>query len=110
MREKRLTFTKLVISSVMMTYFAGFGLGFYVTLRDFSQLSSLLTYIGVPTSAAIGFYAWKAKCENVVKIRRSLNAEALELKRRLSELAPEMQSSYEDIRLDVDEILSELDN
>lgn len=106
----KITYTKLVISSVMLTYFAGFGLGVYVVLHDFSQLSQLLVYIGVPTSAAIGFYAWKAKCENVIKIRRGLNAEAIRLKRRLDGLTPENERSYEEIRLDVDAILSELEN
>ena len=42
---------------------------------DISQLGVLLAYIGTPTTVAIGFYAWKAKAENVVKIKREYSKE-----------------------------------
>lgn len=29
-----------------------------------------VAYIGTPTAAAIGFYCWKAKAENIVKIKK----------------------------------------
>ena len=54
-----------------MTYFAGFGLGFWAVLIDLSQLGVFLAYVGTPTATVIGFYSWKAKAENVVKIKQA---------------------------------------
>lgn len=70
-------FSKLVLSGVLLTYFIGFGVGFWVVIIDVSQLGVFLTYIGAPTATAIGFYSWKAKAENVVKIKKA-NPEATE--------------------------------
>ena len=64
----KIEFSKLFLSAVLLTYFAGFGLGFWVVTIDPSQL-------GVPTAVAIGFYSWKAKAENVVKIKKANPAE-----------------------------------
>lgn len=30
-----------------------------------------LAYVGTPTATVIGFYSWKAKAENVVKIKKA---------------------------------------
>ena len=38
---------------------------------DVSQLSVFLTYVGAPTGVAIGFYSWKAKAENIMKIKQT---------------------------------------
>ena len=54
---------------------AGFGLGFWVVTIDPSQLGVLLAYVATPTAVAIGFYSWKAKAENVVKIKKANPAE-----------------------------------
>ena len=43
--------SKLVLWAVLCTYFAGFGVGVWATV--------------------IGFYSWKAKAENVVKIKKA---------------------------------------
>lgn len=67
----KIEFSKLVLSAVLLTYFAGFGLGFWVVTIDISQLGILLAYIGTPTAVVIGFYSWKAKAENVVKIKKA---------------------------------------
>ena len=48
----------------------GVFIGVKVSLIDFSQLGVFLAYIGTPTAAAIGFYCWKAKAENIVKIKK----------------------------------------
>lgn len=73
--EKRATgkieFSKLFLSAVLLTYFAGFGLGFWAVTIDLSQLGVFLVYVGTPTAVAIGFYSWKAKAENVVKIKKA---------------------------------------
>lgn len=74
---RKIEFSKLVLSAVLLTYFAGFAVGIKVVFIDVSQLGVLLAYIGTPTATAIGFYAWKAKAENIVKIKKA-NPEATE--------------------------------
>jgi len=71
----KIEFSKLVLSAVLMTYFAGFGVGLWAVTVDLSQLGVFLAYVGTPTAAVIGFYLWKAKAENVVKIKKA-NPEA----------------------------------
>ena len=72
-RKKRTTrkfeFSKLILSGVLLTYFAGFGVGLWAVVIDISQLGVFLAYVG--TATAIGFYSWKAKAENVVKIKQA---------------------------------------
>lgn len=40
-----------------------------VVTKDFYQLSVLLTFVGGVTAAAVAFYCWKAKAENLLKIK-----------------------------------------
>lgn len=68
--RRKLEFSKIVLALVLLTYFVGVFIGVKVSLIDISQLGVLLAYIGTPTAAAIGFYCWKAKAENIVKIKR----------------------------------------
>ena len=68
-------FSKIVLGAVMLLYFAGAIYGAVIVWQDSSLLGELLAYIGAPTAVAIGFYAYKAKCENVVKISRAVNAD-----------------------------------
>lgn len=68
----RIEFSKLILLGVMLTYFVGIGIGAWVVLKVVpEQLSVYLAFIGGPTAVAIGFYAWKAKAENVLKIGRT---------------------------------------
>ena len=69
--KRKLEYTKLILALVLLTYFIGVGVGVWVVLKDFSQLYVVLTFIGAPTAAAIGFYVWKAKAENIIKIKRA---------------------------------------
>lgn len=69
--------SKLVLWAVLLTYFGGFAVGVRAVVIDPSQLGVFLTYVGAPTATVIGFYSWKAKCENVVKIKKA-NPEATE--------------------------------
>lgn len=41
-----------------------------LSLIDYTQYSTLAMLVGAPTATAIGFYAWKAKAENVIKIKQ----------------------------------------
>jgi len=68
--RRKLEFSKIVLGLVLLTYFVGVFIGVKVSLIDISQLGVLLAYIGTPTAAAIGFYCWKAKAENIVKIKK----------------------------------------
>lgn len=70
-KDKRFTFTKLVVALVMVTYFVGLYIGVKVTLIDTSQLGVLLAFIGAPTGITIGFYCWKSKAENMIKIAKN---------------------------------------
>lgn len=67
---RKLEFSKIVLALVLLTYFVGVVIGVKISLIDISQLGVLLAYIGTPTAAAIGFYCWKAKAENIVKIKK----------------------------------------
>ena len=69
--KRRIEFSKFVLAFVLLTYFVGVGVGVKISLVDTSQLGVLLAFIGAPTAATIGFYTWKAKAENVIKIKKS---------------------------------------
>ena len=51
-------------------YYIAFAVGVWVVVtKDFYQLSVLLTFVGGVTAAAVAFYCWKAKAENLLKIK-----------------------------------------
>ena len=75
-------FSKIIIAAVGCTYFVGVTagtialfrvLGVLLDLSDPSVLVGVLTayfsFIGAPVGIAIGFYGWKSKAENVLKLR-----------------------------------------
>lgn len=68
---RKIEFSKLVLSAVLLTYFAGFIVGARAVILDPNQLGVFLAYVGTPAATAIGFYSWKAKAENVVKIKQA---------------------------------------
>lgn len=74
-KKKHFEFSKLVLLSVMILYFFAAGVGIAISLVDYTQYSTLAVLVGAPTAAAIGFYSWKAKAENVIKIKKE-NPEA----------------------------------
>lgn len=62
--------TKVLLFSVLITYYIAFAVGVWVVVcRDAYQLGTLLAFAGSVTSAAVAFYCWKAKAENLLKIR-----------------------------------------
>lgn len=63
-------FTKLVLVIILCSYFIGVLAGVYVIIKDYSQFSILATYIATPTTAIITLYCWKAKAENMVKLKQ----------------------------------------
>ena len=70
-KKHKIEFVKIIVFFVILTYFVGVYVGIKVTLIDFSQLGVLLAFIGTPTAATIGFYCWKAKAENIIKIKKN---------------------------------------
>ena len=77
-REKP-NFTKMVLSFVLLTYFVGLGVGVYVTLKDYSLFGVLATYIATPTTTVIALYCWKAKAENIIKLKQEHPEETKEM-------------------------------
>jgi amino acid transporter len=69
-RKRKLEFTKLVLFAVLATYFVGVALGVALTLEDPTHLSELFFFLGGPTSVSVGFYCWKARAENAIKLKR----------------------------------------
>lgn len=68
--RRKIEFSKFILLAVLITYFIGFVVAIKIVFIDVSQLGVFLTYVGAPTGSSIGFYAWKAKAENVVKIAK----------------------------------------
>lgn len=69
-KPRKVEFVKIIVFVVLLTYFVGVYIGAKIVFIDFSQLGVLLAFIGTPTAAAIGFYCWKAKAENIIKIKK----------------------------------------
>ncbi len=69
-KASKIEFSKMILALVLSTYFLGIYIGYKTVAMDFTQLSALLAFIGAPTTTAIGFYAWKAKAENIIKIKQ----------------------------------------
>ena len=63
----------------MLTYFIGLAFAIYAVNKILMEypdwaiqaLIALFGYIGAPISIAIGFYSWKARGENLIKIQNN---------------------------------------
>lgn len=75
----KLNFTKVVLVAVLFTYFVGLYIGIKVTLIDYSQFGVLATYIATPTTTVIALYCWKAKAENIIKIKKGYPEETKDI-------------------------------
>jgi len=84
----------MLVAAVMATYFLGFAAGGVLVFFYPEHLGEWLTYIGVPTATAIGFYCWKAKAENMLKMRRE---------------APQAEQKNEEKTFTLDEILQKIE-
>lgn len=68
--ERKGCTTKVLLFSILMTYYIAFAVGVWVVIfKDIYQLGTLLTFTGGVTAAAVAFYCWKAKAENLLKIK-----------------------------------------
>lgn len=81
--KEKTTFTKSIMTIVVLLYFLGALLGGILVVAaalvdvklgmaiDSQMFIAYAAYIGGPTATAIGFYAWKSKAENILKIQNS---------------------------------------
>lgn len=70
--ELKFSTTKIIVFSIMSTYYIAFMLGVWVVVKkDFYQLSTLLTFVGSVVVFAVAFYCWKSKAENLLKIKKN---------------------------------------
>jgi hypothetical protein len=69
--RRPLEYTKIIVNLVVLTYYFGVIFGARIVWLDPTQLPAYLGFIGVPTATAIGFYCWKAKAENAIKMANS---------------------------------------
>ena len=84
MNQEKQNFTKSYMSVVIYLYFIGallggvlVGLSAFADLYNQRQVDPQMfiayaAYLGGPTATAIGFYAWKSKSENLLKIQQGL--------------------------------------
>lgn len=71
--KKRIEFSKAVVALVMATYFFGVAFGAQIIKSNPEYLPAYLAYIGTPVGVAIGFYTWKAKAENMIKLGKPVS-------------------------------------
>jgi len=70
-QKSKIQATKIIVFSVMVTYYVAFIVGLWVVIaKDVYQLSTLLTFVGSVSVFAVAFYCWKSKAENLEKIRK----------------------------------------
>jgi len=78
--EKKMQATKIIVFSVMATYYIAFAVAVWVVLiKDIYQLSTLLAFVGSVAVFAVAFYCWKSKAENLEKIKQNNPEMAAEL-------------------------------
>ena len=69
--EKKTQATKIIVFSIMITYYIAFAVAVWVVIvKDIYQLSSLLTFTGGVAAFTVAFYCWKSKAENLEKIKK----------------------------------------
>lgn len=70
--KKKIQATKIIVFSVMATYYIAFAVAVWVVLmKDIYQLSTLLAFVGSVAVFAVAFYCWKSKAENLEKIKQN---------------------------------------
>ena len=65
-----MTTSHKVLWAVVITYFVGVVLGVYAIIKDPANVGMVLGYIGGVAAVGIGFYSWKAKAENIIKLSK----------------------------------------
>ena len=65
-----MTTSHKVLWAVVIAYFIGVALGVYAIIKDPTNVGMVLGYIGGVAAVGIGFYSWKAKAENIIKLSK----------------------------------------
>lgn len=70
--EKRFEFSKImaVIAIVMWVFVNLFGMAMVIFTLDTSPLMYVIPSVDAVVAAIIGFYLWKARAENQIKLKR----------------------------------------
>lgn len=97
-------FSKIVLGSAVVIWAAGAVFGAYIVNEEREQLRELLAYIGAPTATAFGFYAWKSKAENVLKIAKSKKMDTKTKKQVIDAITVRLQDALEAETEDYNEI------
>lgn len=97
-------FSKIVLGSAVVIWAAGAVFGAYIVNEEREQLRELLAYIGAPTATAFGFYAWKSKAENVLKIAKSKKMDTKTKKQVIDAVTGRLQDALEAETEDYNEI------
>ena len=97
-------FSKIVLGSAVVIWAAGAVFGAYIVSEERDQLRELLAYIGAPTATAFGFYAWKSKAENVLKIAKSKKMDTKTKKQVIDAVTGRLQDALEAETEDYNEI------
>ena len=72
-------FSKIVLAIIVFVYFGVTAVLCFVVVTAHDHAAELVDLVKAPTLTAIGFYAWKAKCENVLKIPRKDREQVVKL-------------------------------
>lgn len=73
--NKKFQFSKVVLGAAVVTWIISIAFGWwYVFTRD-AGLLEILTCVSSPVAVAYGFYAWKSKAENVIKMTKSIETD-----------------------------------
>ena len=83
---KKFEFSKLILGAVTALFFAGAIFGAIEVEREHASADSLFAYIGAPTATAFGFYAWKARAENMIKPAKSRVKDGVTLEQAVNEV------------------------
>lgn len=100
----KIEFSKIVLGSAVVIWAAGAVFGAYIVNEEREQLQELLAYIGAPTAMAFGFYAWKSKAENVLKIAKSKKMDTKTKKQVIDAVTGRLQDALEAETEDYNEI------
>lgn len=74
---KKIEFSKIILAIVMFLYCVTAVAGLFLSFANPEISGEFFTFIGAPTAIAIGFYAWKAKSENVIKMKNIVGMQQL---------------------------------
>lgn len=97
-KKKSVEYSKLLVSLITITYFIGLVIGGYAVIKSTEELSTYLAYIGGVVAITIPFYVWKAKSENVIKLKANYPENIAEqiIRPEEPELPQEMEMQFND--------------